>query len=132
MTDNETASVVHSTFASDVDANPSEVAESLRIEEAMSHLRAAHSTMRYASTRYLIPDFEPAYRYGISAFLHEPDKHRTFESITNELASGWAGVRGASRLAWKHARHAVEAGWHRMQCTTDKGDLSRDDRRECD
>ena len=132
MTENDTASVPNSTFASDVDANPSEVAESLRIEEAMSHLRAAHSTMRYASTRYLLPEFEPAYRYGIAAFLHEPDKHRSFESITNELASGWTGVRGASRLAWKHARHAVEAGWHRMQCTTDKGDLSRDDRRECD
>lgn len=85
------------------------------IEKEMTHWRETHATMRYASTRYLLPEFEPAYRYGLDAFARETNKSRSFVSAADELSGGWDAIKGESRLAWRHAKHAAEAAWRRVQ-----------------
>ena len=85
------------------------------IEKEMTHWRETHATMRYASTRYLLPEFEPAYRYGLDAFTREANKSRPFASAADELSGGWDAIKGESRLAWRHAKHAAEAAWRRVQ-----------------
>lgn len=132
MMENFSVSDMNSEAASDITAQLNSIQHATNIEHAMAYLRAEHDSTRYASTRYLLPEFEPAYRYGVAAFLQEPDKHRTFASAATELSSGWLAARGASRLAWRHARYAVEAAWRRVQCTTHSDDVSLENRGETD
>ena len=58
-------------------------------------------------------DYEPAYRYGYSAF--GDNRGRTFTDIESDLQRNWDATRGKSRLAWNEAKGAVQDGWHYIE-----------------
>ena len=43
------------------------------------------------------------------------------------MHSGWEQAKSRSRLAWDDAKHAVKAGWHRLERAL-PGDADRDGR----
>ena len=57
-------------------------------------------------------DWAPAYRYGIDAYARYPD--RSYDDMEADLSTGWADVRGESRLDWDRARHATRDAWQRV------------------
>ncbi len=64
----------------------------------------------YASRPYFVSgrewdDYEPAYRYGYSAFAANRD--RKFAEIESDLKDKWDATRGKSRLMWAEAKEAV-------------------------
>jgi uncharacterized protein YcfJ len=74
-------------------------------------------------------DYAPAYRYGVDAFTRHPG--RRWEDVDAELARGWTGARGDSRLDWERARPASQDAWHRLSNTVERaipGDSDRDGR----
>ena len=74
-------------------------------------------------------DYAPAYRYGVDAFTRYPG--RRWEDVDAELARGWTGARGDSRLDWERARPASQDAWHRLSNTVERvipGDSERDGR----
>lgn len=75
-------------------------------------------------------DYGPAYRYGVDAYLRNPD--RRYEDIETELSSGWATSRSGSRLGWDQASAPVRDAWGRadrqVQNVRARGDTS--DKRE--
>ena len=72
-------------------------------------------------------DYRPAYLYGVSSFARYPG--RSFEDVQDDLASGWGGAQGDSRLDWESARHATRDAWQRVSATVERavpGDSDRD------
>ncbi len=65
-------------------------------------------------------DWGPAYRYGVDVYTRYPDKH--YDDLEENLSSGWAGVRGESRLEWDRARHAARDAWQRLSDTVVRND----------
>jgi hypothetical protein len=77
----------------------------------------------YASRDYVEPgrsydDYGPAYSYGVSRY----NRDRSFEDLEPELAEGWMGERGSSRLAWGEASPAARDAWDRLGAR-DRSDL---------
>lgn len=70
-------------------------------------------------------DYGPAYRMGYGSY--GKDSKRSFDEAEPELASKWENERDGSQLSWEHARHAVRAGWHRVERAL-PGDADRDGR----
>jgi hypothetical protein len=64
-------------------------------------------------------DFSPAYRYGVDAFAADPERH--FDELEPQLAAGWHGARGASRLDWSDARLAALDAWQRARDLAQRG-----------
>lgn len=58
-------------------------------------------------------DYGPAYRLGYDNRGRQPG--RTYEQAESELEGKWNDVKDQSRLGWENARHAVRAGWHRVE-----------------
>jgi hypothetical protein len=56
-------------------------------------------------------DYGPAYRYGVDAYLRNPERH--YDEIEPELSSGWAQSRSGSRLEWDKARAPARDAWDR-------------------
>lgn len=84
----------------------------------------------YASKPYFISgrewsDYEPAYRYGYTAFADNRD--RKFADIESDLKNKWDATRGNSRLMWAEAKEAVRDGWHYVERAM-PGDADRDGR----
>lgn len=74
-------------------------------------------------------DYAPAYRYGIDAFTRYPDRH--YDEFEPELAAGWAGARGESRLDWDRAKPASLDAWQRVRDQAERlvpGDADGDGR----
>lgn len=67
----------------------------------------------YYKNDYDFNDYGPAYRMGYGS--RTQNEKRSFEEAEPELSSKWEGDREDSRLDWDHARHAVRAGWHRVE-----------------
>ncbi len=58
-------------------------------------------------------DYRPAYRTGWEACARHPG--RSYDEIERELQTDYNRNRGSSRLAWERGKHAVRAGWERLQ-----------------
>lgn len=74
-------------------------------------------------------DWGPAYRYGVDAYSRYPG--RRYEEVEPELAAGWTGARGESRLGWDQARPASLDAWQRVHDQVERGmpgDADRDGR----
>lgn len=67
----------------------------------------------YYDPQYDYGDYGPAYRMGYEGFGKHP--RRAFEDAEPELSRTWMEDQAKSRLAWEDARHAVRAGWHRVE-----------------
>ncbi|WP_273601230.1 hypothetical protein [Roseateles albus] len=71
----------------------------------------------YANSSYVqqgsnFDDYGPAYGFGVQAFGRYPGQ--SFDEAEPSLAGEWPDSRGASKLSWDQARHAVRAAWHRL------------------
>ena len=62
---------------------------------------------RYADSGETFDDYRPAYRYGTYA-RHNYAGRDWDDSLDSELESGWERFKGASRLNWERAKHAVK------------------------
>lgn len=67
----------------------------------------------YHDPNYDYGDYGPAYRMGYEGYARSPG--RAFEDAEPDLARSWAEDYPESRLRWEDARHAVRAGWHRVE-----------------
>jgi len=68
----------------------------------------------YNDPNYNYDDYGPAYQMGYEGYARH--KGRAFEDAEPELALSWSEQPPpASRLRWEDARHAVRAGWHRVE-----------------
>lgn len=76
-----------------------------------TYWRGNFSTRPYVAPDDSFDDYAPAYGYGVNAYRDRPG--RTFEEAEAELAAGWVGARGGSRLDWGRARPAARDAWHR-------------------
>ncbi len=55
-------------------------------------------------------DYEPAYMLGYTA----RQRYRgTWDQLESQLAHDWESVKGKSRMAWEHARHAVRSAYEK-------------------
>lgn len=71
---------------------------------------------RFDSSAYRAPDesfedYQPAYRYGVYARSRYGERDWD-DNLENELREGWERLKGASRLTWERARHAVRDAFH--------------------
>lgn len=83
--------------------------------------RAGFRDASYYSSGREWTDYEPAYRYGVAAFLRHRDKR--FRDIERMLEQHWPEARSPSRLVWTEARGAVLDAWQR---TREAAALARD------
>jgi hypothetical protein len=71
-------------------------------------------------------DYRPAYRYGLYARGHHGDRQWD-DSLESDLGRDWDRHRGASKLSWDNAKHAVRDAWHSLERVM-PGDTDRDGR----
>jgi hypothetical protein len=86
-------------------------AENLNPEDEDSYWRENYYKLDYIRPEDRYEDYAPAYRYGRDARIRYRD--RSFEDVDAMLERDWETVKGDSRLAWDHARHAVRDAWER-------------------
>ena len=80
------------------------------VEDA--YWREQHPRQDYATAGDNYDDFAPAYRAGYEG----PARYRTsYDEAEDEISRNWENDRGNSRLDWDRAKHAVRAGWHRVE-----------------
>jgi hypothetical protein len=58
-------------------------------------------------------DYQSAYRYGWESRGRMGD--RPFRDVERDLAVGWEKAKGASKLTWVEAKHAVSDAWQRIK-----------------
>ena len=80
------------------------------VEEA--YWRENYRTRPYVDANTTYEDIGPAYQYGVSAKIINPD--RTFDEVHDELKDEWHNSRGASTLNWDSASHATRDAWDRI------------------
>lgn len=102
---------------------PGRVPEDGVQREALStYWRERYPDEPYYDANASFEEFEPAYRLGHHS--RAQDVIRAYEEVERELETRWAAERGASRLEWLQARHAVKRGWEdalRADPRLDKG-----------
>jgi uncharacterized protein YcfJ len=67
----------------------------------------------YYDKRYSFEDYHPGYRTGWEGRARYSG--RTFEEVERDLQADYERNRGKSRLDWENNRHAVRAGWDRIE-----------------
>jgi hypothetical protein len=67
----------------------------------------------YYDERYEFQDYHPAYRTGWEG--RSKYGGRTYEEVERDLQADYERNRGKSRLDWESNRHAVRAGWDRLE-----------------
>jgi hypothetical protein len=72
-------------------------------------------------------DWSPAYCYGVGCYNRGSGRH--FGEQEAELAQGWEGRRGESRLDWDRARPAARDAWDRAR-TLASANLPHDEDRD--
>lgn len=82
-------------------------------ESMYEAFRAGFRDASYYSSGREWTDYEPAYRYGVAAFLRHHDKR--FRDIERTLEQDWPEARMPSRLLWTEARGAVLDAWQRAR-----------------
>lgn len=80
------------------------------VEDA--YWRENHARQPYATAEDNYEEFGPAYRVGYEG----PARYRTtYDKAEEEISRNWEKDRGDSSLSWDRAKHAVRAGWHRVE-----------------
>ncbi|MBK0027997.1 hypothetical protein IAE57_17695 [Stenotrophomonas sp. S48] len=83
-------------------------------QAVFDYWRDRYTAEPYYDDSLLFDDYEPAYRIGHAARVHETRADaiiRAYEQVEAELQGRWAAERGSSRLEWEQARAAVRRGW---------------------
>jgi hypothetical protein len=90
-----------------------------------AYWREAHAKEPYYNPEHSYGDYAPAYRMGwVSCARYDGGN---FEKYEPAFRNDWESIKGDSRLDWDEARHAVKAGWHRIERTL-PGDADGDSR----
>ncbi|WP_035612384.1 hypothetical protein [Haloferula sp. BvORR071] len=87
-------------------------AEAVNPTEEASYWRENHARQEWADPEYSYDDYDPAYRAGYEGAA---SRGTTWEDAEPHLAREWDQTKGGSRLTWEKAKHAVRAGWHRVE-----------------
>lgn len=77
-----------------------------------AYWRANYKQRPYVERGASFDDYGPAYGFGIKSIGQYPG--RMWEDVEPDLSRDWAANRGASRLEWDSAQHAVRDAWHRV------------------
>jgi hypothetical protein len=85
-----------------------------------AYWREAHAKEPYYNPDHSYGDYAPAYRMGWVSRARYDDG--TFEQYEPAFRNDWDFIKGDSRLDWEEARHAVKAGWHRIERILPGGD----------
>ena len=101
------------------------LAEVVNPTEYADYWKSNYQAAPYYTTGREWSDYEPAYKYGYSAF--GSNRGRKFDEVENDLQAKWDATRGTSRLAWVDAKAAVRDGWHYVERAI-PGDADRDGR----
>lgn len=88
------------------------VAEGINPTEEDAYWRENYSKRPYVQSGADFNEYQPAYRYGYSAYSKYPGK--SFEDVENDLSSEWDQTRGQSKLSWEHAKQASRDAWQRV------------------
>lgn len=88
------------------------VAETIDPTSEAAYWRDNFSERSYVTEGAGFDDYEPAYRYGVGAYLKYPD--RRFNDVDVVLAREWGTARGKSSLEWERAREAARDAWVRV------------------
>jgi hypothetical protein len=67
----------------------------------------------YYDQRYTYQDYQPGYRTGWEG--RSRYSGRTYEEVERDLQADYERNRGKSKLDWDNNRHAVRAGWDRLE-----------------
>ena len=89
------------------------VAEAMDPAAEEAHWRQNYSKSNYFESGRDYSDYGPAYKYGWES--RGRMGNRKFDEVENDLAKGWNGVKGESKLAWEKAKHATRDAWHRVE-----------------
>jgi hypothetical protein len=104
------------------------VAEAVNPTEEDAYWRDNYRSRPYVNAGADYDEYEPAYRYGYTAFSYYPG--RDFDDVEPELERDWDKVRGErSHLDWRGARNATRDAWQRVKDRVERatpGDADRD------
>jgi hypothetical protein len=78
-----------------------------------AYWREAHAKEPYYNPEHSYGDYAPAFRMGWESRVKYDGG--TFEQYEPAFRNDWDTVKGDSRLDWEEAKHAVKAGWHRIE-----------------
>jgi hypothetical protein len=78
-----------------------------------AYWREAHRSEPYYNPERSYDDYAPAYRMGWESRAKYDGG--TFDQYELAFRNDWDTMRGDSRLDWEEAKHAVRAGWHRVE-----------------
>ena len=87
-------------------------AEAIDPTHEEAYWRENFSTQAYVEAGSSFDDYGPAYAYGVSAYVLNPE--RSFDDSETDLARGWNTARGISNLGWDRARIAARDAWDRV------------------
>lgn len=84
-------------------------------EATDTYYKDEHKKADYYKSDYdFDSDYRPAYRYGTYARASNPN--RTWDDgLETELEQRWSAAKGASRMSWDQAKHAVRDAWHGIE-----------------
>lgn len=75
------------------------------------HFSSRFERAPYRQADETFDDYRPAYRYG--AYARSRYGERDWDDrIEHELSDGWDRFKGASKLTWERAKHAVREAFH--------------------
>ena len=80
------------------------------VEEA--YWAGQYENEAYYDKSYSFQDYQPGYRTGWEGRARY--QGRTFDEVERDLQADYERNRGQSRLTWEDNRHAVRAGWNRI------------------
>ena len=89
------------------------IAETINPTAEDAYWRENYADRDYVEQGSTYADYGPAYGYGVNAYGKY--QGRRFEDVESELSSDWDNMRGASRLGWERAKHAVRDAWNRVR-----------------
>jgi hypothetical protein len=102
-------------------------AEAINPTEEDAYWRENYSSREYVQPGADYDQYEPAYRYGYSAYTRYPG--RDWNEVETDLARDWDRSRDRSALDWNHAKHATRDAWQRVKDRVERavpGDADRD------
>jgi hypothetical protein len=102
------------------------IADAVDPTEEDQYWRDNYSSRPYASGMSY-DEYGPAYRYGVDAYMRQPD--RSFDDVEADLGRDWGTKRGSSSLEWERAKHASRDAWQRLSDAAERatpGDSDRD------
>ena len=89
-----------------------EVAQQIDPNKEEAYWRDNHEHQAYFNSTARYDAYAPAYRYGIEVFSLYGG--RSFEEVEPQIAGGWDGARGPSRLTWETAKLATRDAYNRL------------------